>query len=326
MDHPEETKKPILFTGMGGVLGAGLAEHCARYPLDVLVAGRVPPSTLIAALLRNPGPGQAAALDGGGTDPGQAAAAGFCGLDLEQPGAAAALIEQLRPRALLHAAAMARQDQCERQPQRAERINVDAVAEILQALAGYGGRLVYCSTDQVFDGGAESYSEDAAVRPLHHYGATKARAEELVLAAGQCVVRLPLLLGPQVAPGRMGADHAVLANSARGEVMSLFTDEVRAPARAALLWPALLRLLRNEANGVFHLGGADAVSRHELGRRVCGRAGVEFLHRAATLSEWNGPPRPPRLVLSCARAAGELGFRPPDLRESLFPIGADRHD
>ncbi len=202
----------------------------------------------------------------------------------------------------------------------------------MEAAKRVGARLVFCSTDQVFDGLAEQYPEDARRNPLQVYGATKVAAEDAALEGGGAVIRLPLLLGPEAAPGHMGADLALLRASQRGRPMGLFTDEVRAPADAAWLAAPLWRLLLGhdlpaiaKQARIYHLAGNQAVSRFEMGKQVCKIAGVPFEHGRSTLSEWQGIPRPPRLVLTCHRAQRELGFVPPDLRQSLawvnhFPL------
>jgi dTDP-4-dehydrorhamnose reductase len=287
----------ILLTGVGGVLGVGLARAWAELePQSFLVAGRNPP----AAWRRSD----------------------FAAIDFSQPGDYPEFLQRVRPKVVFHAAAMARVDECERQPELALQVNCTSVVELLRAAQTFAIRVVYCSTDQVFDGQAWSYQETDPTSPLHHYGRTKLAAEQAVLANGGTVVRLPLLLGPVATPGRMGADQAVLQASLEGRRLQLFDDETRAPAASALLAPTIWKLLQEPIHGpssgrVFHLAGAEAVSRFELGQRVCQRAGLDFIHQAASLQDWQGDPRPPRLVLNCQRATQELGFQAPDLRQSL---------
>jgi dTDP-4-dehydrorhamnose reductase len=240
--------------------------------------------------------------------------------DFAQPGQLARIVHKLRPRAVFHAAALSRMDDCEQNPDLSERLNAEVIDELAESLAERGARLVACSTDQVFDGAAASYAEDAPVSPIHVYGRSKAHGERIALACGATVLRLPLLLGPPV-PGRpekMGAEAGVIAAARADRSLSLFSDEWRAPADPASFVAVIAELLLGDArSGVFHLAGADAVSRHELGVLSCAAAGIEHAHRATRLADWHGAPRPPRLILRCERAHRELGFRPPDLRQSL---------
>lgn len=244
----------------------------------------------------------------------------FVMADFAQPGQLGHIVQELRPRAVFHAAALSRMDECEQNPELADRLNAGILDELTASLAATGGRLVSCSTDQVFDGTAAGYAEDAPISPIHTYGRSKARGEGLALAHGATVLRLPLLLGPPV-PGRpekMGAESGVIAAAQAGRSLALFLDEWRAPADPASFAAVIAELLLGDArSGVFHLAGADAVSRYELGALSCAAAGIEHTHQASSLADWNGAPRPPRLVLRCERASRELGFEPPDLRQSL---------
>ncbi|MAW61215.1 MAG: hypothetical protein CMJ94_10320 [Planctomycetes bacterium] len=297
---PTQPEAPVLLTGMGGVLGAGLARGGAveQWP-GVVVAGREAPEAWRAAP--------------------------FVCCDLSQPGAARRLVDALQPRAVLHAAAVSRIDACERQPELAHRMHVQVVEEFLAACPG---RVIFLSTDQVFDGQAKELAEDAEPAPIHAYGRSKAEGERACLAGGGVVVRLPLLLGPAVPgrPARMGADAVLVEAARKAQPWDLFEDEWRAPADAADLCAPLGKLLERLAAAdpamrppepIYHLAGADAIDRYHLGQAACAAAGVEFVHRRARLAAWQGDPRPPRLILRCELAIRDLGFEPPDLRQSL---------
>jgi dTDP-4-dehydrorhamnose reductase len=238
-------------------------------------------------------------------------------VDLARRGALARIMRELRPGVVVHAACVSRAADCEERPDLARAVNVDAVAELLDGAAAASGFVVYISTEQVFDGTAERYYEDSPVCPRTVYGRTKAAAEALVLAAGGAVVRLPLLLGPAVAPGRAGADQAVVDASRAGRSLSLFTDELRTPVAAELVAPVLWRIARRRLPGIFHLAGAEVVSRFQLGERACAAADVAPSFRGSKASCFDGPPRSLRLVLDTARARKEVGWEPPDLRQSL---------
>ncbi|HEX9793389.1 MAG TPA: sugar nucleotide-binding protein, partial [Planctomycetota bacterium] len=236
----------VLVTGAGGVLGLGLAA--TRPPDAIVVAGRrVPPAW----------PGTS-----------------FHPLELATPGAAAALVETLRPHAVLHAAALSSLGACERAPELTERVNRLAVVELAEVCARTGVFLVLVSTDQVFAGVAPVHAEGDPPCPLHAYGRSKAAAERAVLALGGAVARLPLLLGGRAGPGRLGADAALLAKLAAGERPALYRDEIRCPVGVEAASDGLWRLLAARLPGIVHLVGSEAVSRAELGRRVCAAAGV----------------------------------------------------
>jgi len=280
---------PWLLTGMGGVLGLGAAAN-APQAIHVIAGQRRPQAFQVTPAVR---------------------------VNLAAAGELARIMRELRPGVVVHAACVSRAADCENQPQHAQAVNVKAVEELLDGAAKANSFVVYVSTEQVFNGEAERYFEGSPICPRTVYGQTKAAAEQLVLAAGGAVVRLPLLLGPVVAAGRMGADSAVVQAARSGQGMKLFTDEIRTPVHVDFVAPMLWKIARQRAGGVYHLAGADAVSRFQLGQQACEAAGVEAIFEASLAAEFDGPPRSLRLELDCERAIKELGWEPPDLRQSL---------
>ncbi|RMH02832.1 MAG: NAD-dependent epimerase/dehydratase family protein, partial [Planctomycetota bacterium] len=255
----------------------------------------------------------------------------FVAADLERTGQLAGRVAELRPAVVLHAAGVSRGAEAEADPARARRLNGEAVADLAAAAAAAGAALILVSTDLVFAGDRERYFEEDRPDAVGVYGASKAAGEAAALAAGQYVVRLPLLLAGDAGRGRRGADTALLADLAAGRRPRLFTDEIRCPVAAELAAAGLYRLASRLAAGdrpaapgrVFHLAGGEPVDRHRLGREICRAAGVAPAFAAARAAEV-APERPRRLVLDCAWAERELGWKPPDLRQSLarrFPAG-----
>ncbi|HLQ38997.1 MAG TPA: sugar nucleotide-binding protein, partial [Planctomycetota bacterium] len=113
-------------------------------------------------------------------------------IDLTQAGPRRELLAAIAPSAVLHLAARSRLAECEQDPAAARAVNARLSGELA---AEFGNRLLYVSTDLVFDGRAAPYGEHAAPGPLSVYGSSKAEGEELVRAHGGRIVRLPLLFG-----------------------------------------------------------------------------------------------------------------------------------
>ncbi|HEX6883306.1 MAG TPA: sugar nucleotide-binding protein [Planctomycetota bacterium] len=252
----------LLLVGASGFLGPHLVRAARRRGLRVAAASRRP-----AAGPRAPGtvPDELHELDAAVPDAAQRLAA---------------LLEAVQPSALLLAAACARVEECERDPERAAALNVALPAAAARLARARGLRLVHLSTDLVFGArpprGAR-YAEDDPPSPVHAYGRSKAAGEAAVLAADPpaLVLRLPLLYGDSFGRGLGASDH-VLAALARGEQPALFTDEWRTPLEAGNAAEAVLELLAGDARGLLHLAGPARLNRHELALAVLaarGRAG-----------------------------------------------------
>lgn len=214
--------------------------------------------------------------------------AGDAAVDLTAPGMVAAVVQALRPDVVLHLAARSRIGECNQDPDAAHRCNAWLAGELTR---GFGARLLFASTDLVFDGRSPPYPEHAAPSPLSVYGASKVSGEELVRERGGRVVRLPLLFGRDE-PGRgRGATEQLRAAIAAGEPATLFTNEYRTPLHAADAARALVAsVVEPDGPNVFHLPGPERVSRWQLAQRFCAVQGMES--DALRPGECHDPTRP----------------------------------
>ncbi|ADI12477.1 dTDP-4-dehydrorhamnose reductase [Streptomyces bingchenggensis BCW-1] len=136
-----------------------------------------------------------------------------------------------------------------------------------------GCRLVHVSSDAVFSGSRIHYDEACLPDPLTPYGAAKAAAETAVrlLAPAAAVARTSLIIGHGGSVHERMV-HALVAGTRDGV---LFTDDIRCPVHVEDLASALRELVMSDQAGMFHLAGADALSRHELGVLIARRDGID---------------------------------------------------
>jgi dTDP-4-dehydrorhamnose reductase len=230
-------------------------------------------------------------------------------LDVRDRPAVAAVIAALRPDCVIHTAY--RQDGPE-----AWATNVDGTANVAEAAASAGARLVHLSTDLVFDGRRGPYREDDPVNPVLDYGRSKAAAERAVVAAhpGAVLVRTSLIYGGEELSGH---ERRILEVADGRADLAFFTDELRCPVRVADLAGALLALVSSDVAGLLHLAGADGVSRYEFACLVAAAHGRPPGHLRTTTSAETGPQRPRDCRLDSSRAAGLLGAALPGVRAVL---------
>lgn len=282
----------VLVTGAGGLVGGRLASLLAR---DVEV---------VAGVHLSPAP----------------AGLPTVAFDLLAPDGFGPALDAAQAEAVVHCAALADADACERDPARAEACNAHAPAVLARECAGRGVRLVGLSTDLVFAGDRAWVGEAAEARPLSVYGRTKLAGERAVLDAcpGSAVARVALVCG-RGRGTRPTASEAVAWQLRAGGSPRLFTDQHRTPVDPGSLADALLRLLRGGQEGLFHLGGPERVSRFELGQRLARVLGLDSVRllagRQADLAL--SAARPPDVSLDSSRARRELGWQPRPLDEAI---------
>jgi dTDP-4-dehydrorhamnose reductase len=234
-------------------------------------------------------------------------------------------LEAADPQIVIHAAAISSAEQVRRSPGMGWAVNVEAT----RWLAGWcrlrGRRLIYSSTDLVFDGQRGWYREDEPTSPALAYGRSKAAAEPLVLEAPLgLVARLSLLYGPSRAGPPSFFDNA-LANLRAGTPQFFFEDEFRTPLDYLTAARILVELAVSKAEGIVHVAGSERVSRYELMQRAARALALDpALVRAnrrqdASLAE----PRPADVSLDTSRFAALLPeFERPSIESALSKMAA----
>jgi dTDP-4-dehydrorhamnose reductase len=217
-------------------------------------------------------------------------------VEIRDLAAVQALLERLRPDAVIHTAY--RQD-----GEGAREITVDGAENVARAAREIGARLVHLSTDVVFDGRqGRGYVEDDEPTPVTEYGRAKAESERRVLARHPraLVVRTSLLVG---GPGHEPSKHEL---AALDDEMTFYTDEIRCPTQVGDLAAALVELAASELTGVLHIAGPDRLSRADLAELIAGRP----------VCRGPAPPgRPLDCSLDSSRARALLGARLRGARE-----------
>ncbi|MFH1681559.1 MAG: dTDP-4-dehydrorhamnose reductase [Candidatus Eisenbacteria bacterium] len=248
-------------------------------------------------------------------------------MDVTDRRAVYAFCERFRPDLVVHAAALTDVDGCEGDAERAFRVNGEGARIVAEEAARRSARLVFVSTDFVFDGAkGEAYTEEDEPNPISVYGESKLAGERAtrVLVPDAVVARTAWLYG-EGGPGNFV--RSILKAAGEGKDLSVVDDQHGSPTYAADAAGALLSLVRRGAKGTFHVVNAGETNRFLFARRVLdlsGRGGVVV--RPIPTSESGRPARrPARSTLRSVRLreAGVAPLRPWEeaLAEYLARIG-----
>jgi dTDP-4-dehydrorhamnose reductase len=197
--------------------------------------------------------------------------AGGVAIDIADAQSVRAAFDQARPDFVVHLAAMSDIDRAEREPQLAEAINVDGAVNVARECQRQNARMLYTSTDAVFDGAKGIYYEDDPPTPLNRYGRTKAQAEARVreLLPSALVVRPSLVLGRSASGGGNSYLEKVIGNLQAGNEIISPTYEFRNPIDVGTLCQFLLELIpARQSTGIVQIGATDKVSRYDLARAI----------------------------------------------------------
>ena len=245
--------------------------------------------------------------------------------DLADPEGLAALVRELRPTAVLNAAAYTAVDKAESDEVAAFLINAEAPGVLAHACAEAGIPLVHYSTDYVFDGtGTRPYREDDPTHPLGVYGASKLAGEEAIRASG-CRHLIFRTAWVYAAHGKNFL-RTMLKLGAEREELKVVSDQIGTPTPAALIADVTAQALHriNEHSGTWHLtasgqtswhGFADAIFESALARGLIERR-PNILPIPA--SDYPTPAkRPTYSCLDVSRLQSDFNVVVPDWRQSL---------
>jgi dTDP-4-dehydrorhamnose reductase len=234
---------------------------------------------------------------------------------------AGAVVERFRaesPALVIHCAANSSSVGCEQNPGLARVQNVEVTARLAELFAN--AQSIFLSTDLVFDGRKGNYTELDPVSPLGVYAETKVAAEQIILANPRHTVVRTSLNGGTSPKRNRGFDEQARNAWQAGQTLRLFTDEFRSPIDASVTARAIAELAIAKATGLYHVAGAERLSRFELGQLLAARwPGLNPRIEAASLKEYRGAPRPPDCSLNCAKAQASLSFPLPRYSDWLKP-------
>jgi dTDP-4-dehydrorhamnose reductase len=217
-------------------------------------------------------------------------------LDITDEAAVQALVQRVHPTLILLPAAQPNVDRCEAEPAESERINVEGTRHVAEAAARIGARLVYFSTDYVFDGQAGPYVPDAETAPIQTYGRHKLAAEAVVrqTVPDHLIARICGVYGYQ--PEGKNFVMALARLAAGGQRMRVPSDQWGTPTLADNLAEAIRELALSDYRGIVHPVGPDCLTRIDFARLAAEIFGYapDFLDPVTTPELKQPAPRPLR--------------------------------
>jgi dTDP-4-dehydrorhamnose reductase len=222
-----------------------------------------------------------------------------------------------KPQLVIHCAAISTIAGAQENPALARRVNVE-LTQFLAALAQEVS-FVFFSTDLVFDGRKGNYSEADAVNPITFYGETKVAAEQIVLKNPRHLVVRTSINGGKSPTGNRGFNEQLRATLQKaGQGMTLFTDEFRCPLPAVETARAVWDLAQKNCAGIYHVAGAEKLSRYEIGKLLIRRwPEVTAELTSGSAKDFPGPPRALDTSLNLGKVQKILAQPLPKLSEWL---------
>ncbi|WP_433945650.1 dTDP-4-dehydrorhamnose reductase [Paenibacillus sp. SN-8-1] len=228
------------------------------------------------------------------------------------------VLRRLKPDMVIHAAAYTNVDRAESEPDVAYQVNTYGTRNIAAAAESIHAKLVYISTDYVFNGGAdqEPFDEFHPTKPMNIYGQSKLEGEKFVreLHSQFFIVRTSWVYG------RHGSNfvRTILELASKQESISVVNDQIGCPTYTRDLAQKLEELASSSKYGTYHISGAGSCSWYDFACAIIEFAGLKTAIIPVSTKEFPRPaPRPAYSVLM-QRALRLNGFSPlRDWKEAL---------
>ncbi|HTE28663.1 SDR family oxidoreductase [Flavitalea sp.] len=231
------------------------------------------------------------------------------------------------PEVVIHAAAMTQVDDCELNQELCERINVQGTSHVIINAEQFARKLIYVSTDFVFDGEKGDYAEEDDMGPVNWYGFTKMQAESIVETCDMpwAIVRTCLVYGTVLTGTRTNIINWVKENLKAGKPIKVVSDQVRTPTYIKDLVNGIMLILKQNGEGTFHIAGKDVLTPYDMAVKTAAfyRLDASLMTKVDASSFSQPGRRPLKTGFNISKAKNQLGYDPISFDEALVLMNED---
>lgn len=200
---------------------------------------------------------------------------GLFWLDLRDKKSINKIFNFFKPEVVVLAGGITNVDLCELEPWLAEEVNIKGTLNIIRKIKEHGARLVFLSTDYIFNGEDGPYRENDNPSPINVYGRTKLEAEEAIkgLLKDYLIVRTAQLYGFNHRQKNFAIK--IILNMRKNKKVYVADDLYSTPTYVGTLSRGIIELLNNNKKGIFNIAGAEFVNRYEYVNKISDIFGLD---------------------------------------------------
>jgi dTDP-4-dehydrorhamnose reductase len=288
----------ILITGANGLVGQHLVTALLQLDIQVIGVGK--------------GPNR---LEG------EHRHYAYHELDISDGVACFQFIVNQSPDIIVHGAAMTQVDECELDKPSCYNINVSATRFLIDAARVIKCKIIYLSTDFIFDGLSGPYKEEDIPSPVNYYGSTKLVAETAVMESNLrwAIVRTVLVYGQTLPSTRSNIVNWVKKNLEEKKHIKVVSDQQRTPTYVNDLVRGILLIITRQAEGIFHISGKEMLSPYHMALKIASHLNLNaaLLEKVDSSTFQQAAPRPMITGFDISKARKQLGYEPRSFEESL---------
>lgn len=286
-----DDKKKILITGASGLLGSNLMyclkdqyEFCGLYHSHRIVLNGIP--------MRK--------------------------CDLRNQSEIKEIIDSYSPDVVIHCAAQANVEQCETDPQLTQDVNVNATRNLAEILKGTKAKLIYISSDLIYDGIKGNYSEKDDTHPLNIYAQSKLDGEEEALKIDRALTLRTNFFGWSVYERESLGEWVINGLKANRQIRS-FTDTQVSSIYTFDLARIIDKIIQKDLSGIYNLGSKGSLSKNNFALAIANKLGLNTnLIIPISVDEFNfKAKRSKNLSLDISKLEHDIDAVIPSIEESI---------
>ena len=228
-------------------------------------------------------------------------------------------LEAINPDVVIHCAAVINVDLCEDNINLAMKLHFETTKVMAYYLDSNGGRLIYISTDSVFDGKKQdAYCESDLVNPLNVYAKTKIMGEKSVQSMNNGLVLRTNIIG-WTQDNKNSFAEWVLSNLNGNVPFNLFYDVYFSPLNVYDLSFIIAKIIEKPIFGLYHCGSSDNISKYDFGIKMAEifQLSDSNINRVSVDSIDSKVTRPKNMALNCNKLANKLQYDIPFAIDSI---------
>ena len=243
---------------------------------------------------------------------------------LETPEKIIPIIQNIKPDYIIDTVAFPSVDFCEENHSIADKLHIDATKIISKISNKINSKLLFLSTDAVFEGELnKKYFETNIPKPINYYGFTKLKAEKIVLASSKnnVVLRTAVIYGAGI---QSRFTNWILSYLRDKKPVDPFVDQFNSPTLVDDLSQVMLKILKNDISGLFHATGPTCVNRYDFAVMLAKEFNLDSnLVKPVTSSQKKqNAPRPISTCLNSSKLEEEINFTFRDLKTGISFIAS----
>jgi dTDP-4-dehydrorhamnose reductase len=243
---------------------------------------------------------------------------------LDNPEEIIPIIENIEPDYIVDTVAFPSVDFCEENHSIANKLHVDATQIISNVSNKINSKLLFLSTDAVFEGELnKKYLETDITKPVNYYGFTKLKAEEIILSGSKnnVVLRTAVIYGNN---SQSRFTNWILSYLKEEKLVDPFIDQYNSPTLVDDLSQAIVKILQNNISGLYHATGPTCVNRYDFALMLAKEFALDsnLIKPVTSFEKKQNAPRPISTCLDSSKLESKINFTFRNLKSGISFIAS----